>query len=842
MDEQEIQEEIDRASAIGLENLEILKLAANWCEHIGLDNARMGVGLIEQATGLPISGGSLRCEFANAPRIFGMVLSGTAVGFYEENCIGCPHHKPTGRTPNLGTWADAIIVKRNEEARRAEEERRTRAEQRAARAAARRFTTGAPDPAVQSILDLVDRIDAEDADPEAASLLLKSAELSPQDLPDRLLEQLAAEAIAIRRGVLLEVVFKVFELSGRPPLETVLSLAFAAVANRIAAAAGGRIIAANALAIPTEPAVRRGISALAAGSFSFHHSDWTGGEPAALIHFFDVDSGGATESVAELLRDAEPWTRATGANAARALVRARPSAGQGLLPTLLDCVVAPDGSRALGEPHAASTAGSVVADILIADPSADDAIVARMQGAPERQARALWKCYWQATPSRFREPVPDEAIGRIERRAVSLLREERPLGLLQEVSDTLSHLTDDHGAAVGASISELIDLLRWWNAKVEEASINRPSDPSPPLAFLEWENQRIRITGIARDIEEAIEGRAKGEVIAYVNAIEPLWDLSGPAALTDDDKASLLNALSVIRSQEELDRASALITRVVASGEVLERAAALGALEDLGWRDLTIPGPIQRLIVSNMLTHDKLWVRIFAIRALPLVEVEPDERPRLVELLVNFAFAYKREPLRSDDVERALRMALRLSETQDYGPRVKELALSIINGMPSSEAADALEHLHALRTGPEWVAAVIRALERDDRGDAWYGVHERQKEDLLHLLAEAPAAWLERNWDALEAAANSDLDLSGSWTWAVADLFARHGLHERAATLAQAIVDNTPDTRESRPRRRMALLVTYGHRINAAANDPTEAQRLVFEAAALAEEDAAEDA
>jgi hypothetical protein len=400
LDEEDIQEEIARATAIGIENLAIIQLAAKWCTHIDLDNRSRGVGLLEQTTGLPISGGSFRCEHANASRVSGMVLSRTAVEFYEENCIGCPHHEPTGQTPNLGTWADAIIEQRNAEARQAATEQRERVEQRAIRSAARRFAVGVPDPAVQGILDLVDRIDAVEPDPEAAGLLLKSAELSPQDFPDELLEHLASEAVASDRGVLLEAVFRVFELSGRPPLASVLSLAFAAVARPIAASPAGRIIGAHATVIPPERSIRRGIVVLAAGSFNFNASDWTGGEPAALVRFFDVDPSGASDTVSEWLRDDEPWARSTAAHAARALVRERPQSGHGLLPALLDCVVIRDGSRYHGDPWAASSAGEVIADILIADPSAEDEIVARMQAAGELEARALWKAYWHATLSR----------------------------------------------------------------------------------------------------------------------------------------------------------------------------------------------------------------------------------------------------------------------------------------------------------------------------------------------------------------------------------------------------------------------------------------------------------
>ena len=270
MDEEDIQDDLARATEIGVENLAIISLAADWCEHIGVTKGPMGTGLVEQATGLPISGGSLRCQYATAPTSFGMVLKHNAVEFYERNCVGCAYHKPTGRTPNLRTWSDEIIAWRNEEARRVQVQRDLESEQRRRRSEERRFLLGAPDPSVQAILDLVERVDAELSDPEAEQLLLKHAELSPQDFPDPLLEHLAAEAIAIGRSPLLEVVVKVHEQSGRPPVGTMVPLAFSAVREGIGAKAAGRVIGAHAADFPSDDRVRVGIVRLAAGTFEFH--------------------------------------------------------------------------------------------------------------------------------------------------------------------------------------------------------------------------------------------------------------------------------------------------------------------------------------------------------------------------------------------------------------------------------------------------------------------------------------------------------------------------------------------------------------------------------------------
>lgn len=140
----------------------------------------MGIGDLQLATRLPITGGSLRCEHARAPTTFGTSLMDSSVEFYERNCIGCPHRKATDATEHLGTYAEAVIADRTAREQAPEHERLERAEARR-RQEARRLRFGAPDPTGQSILDLIDRVDGEDRDVAAEELLRRHAEMSPAD-------------------------------------------------------------------------------------------------------------------------------------------------------------------------------------------------------------------------------------------------------------------------------------------------------------------------------------------------------------------------------------------------------------------------------------------------------------------------------------------------------------------------------------------------------------------------------------------------------------------------------------------------------------------------------------
>lgn len=401
MDDHTFQDMYNDAIQLGLENLEILKLAASWCENVGQTSGPLGIGDLQAATGLPITGGSLRCEYATAPTSFGASLTASSVEFYERNCIGCPHRRPTGATEHLGIYADALIAERNEWERQVEQARLERAEARRQRQEDRRLRFGVPDPTGQSILDLIDRVDGDGRDPEAEGLLLRHAEMSPGDFSVELLAHLTDEAIAIGNSPLLESVIAVFERDGRLGADRMLEVAFGAMTAGVARVACGRVIAANAQTFPATDEPLIAIMALAAGGFDFSaFGHRARGEPAALLRLYDVDRDRATVIVGAQLRNEEAAMRSAAAHAADGLVAARPDAGPRLLDALLDAVLIRDKSATLGDPFASKQACKVVGDILVAAPvTTAAAIDARIAGADLRTTNKMWRCYDTAARS-----------------------------------------------------------------------------------------------------------------------------------------------------------------------------------------------------------------------------------------------------------------------------------------------------------------------------------------------------------------------------------------------------------------------------------------------------------
>src|SRR5438874_2125832 len=99
---------IDDTVAIGLRNKEVIELARRHCLNMELTEwAGTGRGMIEATTGLPIGSRRVRCPYESKPGGISGNLEWIASEFYADNCVGCPHRRPTGEVPNLGTLVDA---------------------------------------------------------------------------------------------------------------------------------------------------------------------------------------------------------------------------------------------------------------------------------------------------------------------------------------------------------------------------------------------------------------------------------------------------------------------------------------------------------------------------------------------------------------------------------------------------------------------------------------------------------------------------------------------------------------------------------------------------------------
>ena len=802
-------DEIEEAIQAGYQNQKILQLAAAWCKNIDYTRGPLGVGMIEEMSGLPISGGSLRCDFAKAPQSFGMQLARTAVTFYEKNCVGCPDRIETNATEHLGTWAEAQIADR--EQREAEAAQAYREAQKASeeRAVCRRLLHGQSNPASQSILDLLDRVDSPNRDPDAEHLLVKHAKMAPGDFPDALLDHLTSEAMTIGNSAFLEAAIAIFERQGRPAKDVMLDMAFLAVEKKIAPSAAGRIIAAHAQECNVETSSLPGIIKLAAGETNHLLHRQVGAEPAALLRLFDCEPDKVVMQFSSMLLDTNIWIRAHTAHAAETLVAARPDAGLLLLPVLLDSLSFQDNSMYMGDPFAVKQAVRVVADIFITNPKTSDTLIAnRMYSSDPNLAKELWSCYDQARYRRPHEHVPQQVTNTIIQRSLQLLRLELDAELQLKIADTLSSASRHIDLEDKSFFSELVDLIVLWSSRLQEK--DQPTDSNTVVWDIELWRESHRISAILHRLRIALEHVAKLDSDACISAIKAEWDTSD----AHRTRVCFLEVFqSLVRDPTKFDLTLPFLRCALAGKSPSERAMALRVIGQIKSPEEFVPPDLVSQ-VWEAFEDEKLIVLFGAIHAARHIEIPKDRKSNVIATLIEVTSTYGSQLDCRYEVTAAIRLILRMVKSETYRVRVEQLVLKAINELPSEYAIDYLKGLN-LEGHPAWPAAVLRVLRVDPQSERQDLAHV-DVEFLLCTLARRSRSELAPHFTELAGIASERLSHKPWWAYAIADFLAFHQQHSQAADLCDSVVRMIPDTFEKRPMRDQALQIAFGHRINAA--------------------------
>ena len=412
-------DQVEQAVEIGRENARLILLGKAWCTHIRADRTGCGVGMVEEMTGLPVTGGRFTCDFARQPVGFaGMRLEATALGFYEDNCKGCAHREPGNRVPNLSTWAEPLLAERAERERAQEAARQAALAERQQRADHRTLVAASLPATSQEIVGLINRIDLESSDTEAQESIRNLACLAPDTFADDVKEMLCTEARRLRSAVLLEVLLTV----ERPGDSRLHELCLDAVREGWGRAEGCRYLSEHGLETDLDQDLLDAVVFHAAPTVQlmFH----TPGEPAALLRYHSLASDAVEQRVRALLGHGQAIRRAAAAAASQALVAADPTCGERLLTALLD------GLRHAEDMHdpnrAAGEIASVVALIVKHAPNfVDTAVERRWRRATPQYRSRLIDCYDSAV--RRRSEQIRGKVGRIVvARAVAALSE--PLG------------------------------------------------------------------------------------------------------------------------------------------------------------------------------------------------------------------------------------------------------------------------------------------------------------------------------------------------------------------------------------------------------------------------------
>jgi hypothetical protein len=304
--------------------------------------------MLEDMTGLPISGREMRCEYGRAATSVGLDLLRNALGFYDENCVGCPHRQIQA-IPNLKTVAEEAL-----EARRNDEERQARAREealaaRAARALRRADLVAAEPPATRAMIALLDGIDAEHPD-ERADELVDLCRLDP------------ALCTARAAGILLDTAAETFDDrlfaalgrlddARRLDRDRLLAVAVRALGHRTLRHAARVVVALSGGLAPGQLiSALPSILQLAAPAHDFGMA--TAGELEPLYLAAATELPALLDVLCEGLADDSKYRRRTAAAGARLLIEREPAVAQVLAGPVIDALALPGSlDHYMGDPR-----------------------------------------------------------------------------------------------------------------------------------------------------------------------------------------------------------------------------------------------------------------------------------------------------------------------------------------------------------------------------------------------------------------------------------------------------------------------------------------------------------
>jgi RNA polymerase sigma-70 factor (ECF subfamily) len=364
---------MEQALEQGRKNEETIVLIKKHCAHARVEYSQhMGHSMLEDMTGLPISGREMRCEYGRQPTSVALDLMRNALAYYEENCIGCAHRQVQA-VPNLKTAAEKAI-----EARRRDEEGQTRASAatrtaQATRAQQRAALIASEPPGTRAMIALLDGVDVDEPD-ERADELVDLCRLHPELCTQRAARILLDATAEIHDDRLFAALLHL-DAARRLDREALLAAGVGALARRPLRQAARIVVELNAgLAAGQLIRALPSIVQLAAPPHN------VGMAPLAEVAPLQLAAATELPALLDLLREwlahEDKYPRRTAAAAARLLIEHEPAVAPVLVGPMIDALALPGSlDRYMGDPGG-DLVGALCA-ALIADPGRTSEVIER---------------------------------------------------------------------------------------------------------------------------------------------------------------------------------------------------------------------------------------------------------------------------------------------------------------------------------------------------------------------------------------------------------------------------------------------------------------------------------
>jgi hypothetical protein len=777
----------------GHRNAEAIVLIKKHCAHARVEHSRhFGWSMLEDLTGLPISGREMRCEYGRVPTSLSMDLLSNAIAFYEENCIGCPHRQVQA-IPNLKGVADEAIGRRERHQQRVAQSQQEAEEARNGRARRRAQRAAADEPETRHLIALLDGIDAEPPD-ERADELVDLCRLRPELCTDRAAEILLETAAEIPSDRLFAAL-RHLDSARKLDRDRLLLAAIEALKSEPLSHAAELVVdlqdglAAGQL-IPALPAFTR----LAAPPHDFGFAPTPQLAPLKLAATTELPA--LLDSLREGIGAEDKYRRRVAAGAAARLLEFEPSVAQVLVESLIDALSLPDSlSHYMGDPRGELMAALQAA--LVADPHFTTDLIERRAGGESPDVRsALFHVFdgvirgagrYGAAP----RPGADHALDAAFRRLSGDWGDD----VIGEASRLLELAAEWEPELMAARVDQLFGaLLTLIATPAQRSSALETPDLPPVLRVMQQQSEQIKRNATIRELREAL-----GELVPHAPeavARNVFSVIVAPDIESDEAKElrhEMVRLLGDLGRRPDLlpDVLPALWTALVHADQSV-RAGAVEAWQEIARvRHRELPPDLAELL-PTLLLDPYVIVHRAVVRALRFgLPVAEAQRDQVLQGLLVLADHYRTED--SDLLEDILHTIWGLSRRfpDAVAEHVRELCLQWAEHLDRYDKERFVEW-HAEDGGalPSYVPRLIEVVADPAR-------HSSGRDDgPLRLLRDLPAGRLRPHLEAVAEAARGYLPDDTWEAQRFVEIIQRCGEWDAAAQLAQEIVDSVPDDTE----------------------------------------------
>ncbi len=561
---------IEEAVKIGEKNKQMIELAENFCKHLYVEQSPvMGVGIIEQQTGLPISGRDCRCQYARAHSVSGMDFETVAIDFYEKNCRDCDKREPV-TLPNLTSIIEEK-ESREEENKKAQEEYDLKMKKQYEDRKSKRDKCRNDNAERNSLIDLIDQLDA-DYNNKVDKKLIDAAKLAPekfdQDIVDVVFD-LANEGAYFKCETALEVL-TIIANGGKSIKDGPISLVEGPTSNGVEL---DRLVKTALKALDLHRG-HRGAAQIISFWIKKEHDEFLSSKaiyalvglahpprslgsvshtiywPSPLLKVYSLFPDKVINVIRKLLTNEDKLIRTEAAGAAGDIVGEYPEFGPKVIDDLLGSIELPDDSYDDGP--ASRTVAKTVSKIFKHSPEETDVkIQAALRNADSEIKEEIFGIYSEVINDNVRDKIPQ-------------ITDEKKFAA-KRVITTLSELPDDDVLGKATNIlqraqyqrygcyEDCDDLLITAAANLSSALENPYSvltDPNPSeLKLIQSTSRKIQLNSALDAVIACLGGL--GRIKPYdvgVKVIDCLENISGDQ---DRLKAALISSLGHIGSTHD---------------------------------------------------------------------------------------------------------------------------------------------------------------------------------------------------------------------------------------------------------------------------------------------------